>query len=87
MARSDTNPKQVCRYDHQSIRQTLLTQTPVPPVHTIRQWHGVQEPNLQQSHEGSWHREDILCTIPPSKQWEIRNIPQIPQTDPKEDVC
>ena len=39
------------------------------------------------SHEGSWHREDILCTIPPSEQWETRNIPQIPQTNTKEDVC
>ena len=28
----------------------------------------------RQSHEGSWHREDILCTITPSKQWETRNI-------------
>ena len=56
-------------------------------VHTIGQWHRVQEPDLRQSHEGSWHREDILCTIPPSKQWETRNIPQIPQTNPKEDVC
>ena len=87
MARSNTNPEQVCQHDHQSIRQTLLTQTPVLPVHTIRQWHGVQEPNLRQSHEGSWHQEDILCTIPPSKQRETRNIPQIPQTHPKEDVC
>ena len=78
MARSDNDPKQVCRHDHQGIRQTLLTQTPVPPVHTIRQWHGVQESDLRQSHEGSWHREAILCTIPPSKQWETRNIPQIP---------
>ena len=58
-----------------------------PRVHTIRQWHGVQEPDLRQSHKGSWHREDILCTIPPSKQWETRNIPQIPQTNPEEDVC
>ena len=46
MARSDTDPKQVCQHDHQGICQTLLTQTPVPPVHTIRQWHGVQEPDL-----------------------------------------
>ena len=38
-------------------------------------------------HKGSWHREDILCTIPPSKQWETRDIPQIPQTNTKEDVC
>ena len=52
---------------HQSIHQTLLTQTPVPPVHTIRQWHRIQESDLRQSHEGSWHREGILCTIPPSK--------------------
>ena len=29
----------------------------------------------------------IFCTIPPSEQWEIRNIPQIPQTNPEEDVC
>ena len=50
----------------------------MPPVHTIRQWHGVQESDLRQSHEGSWHREDILRTIPPSNQWETRNIPQIP---------
>ena len=47
----------------------------------------VQEPDLQQSHKGSWHREDILCTIPPTKQWKARNIPQIPQTNTKEDVC
>ena len=46
MAKSDTNPIQVCRHDHQGIRQTLLTQTPVPPVHTIRQWQRVQEPDL-----------------------------------------
>ena len=72
MARSDTNPKQVCQHNYQGIHQTLLTQTHVPTVHTIRQWHGVQEPDLRQSHEGSWHREDILCTIPPSKQWETR---------------
>ena len=87
LARSDTNPEQVCRHNHQGIHQTLLTQTHVPPVHTIRQWHGVQEPDLQQSHKGSWHQEDILCTIPPSKQWKARNIPQIPQTNTKEDVC
>ena len=55
MARSNTDPEQVCQHDHQGIRQTLLTQTPVPPVHTIRQWHRVQEPDLRQSHEGSWH--------------------------------
>ena len=36
---------------------------------------------------GSWHQEDILCTIPPTKQWKTRNIPQIPQTNTKEDVC
>ena len=59
----------------------------VPLVHTIRQWHGIQEPNFQQSDKGSWHREDILCTIPPSEQWETRNIPQIPQTNTEEDVC
>ena len=64
-----------------------LPRSMCPPVHTIRQWHRVQEPNLQQSHKGSWHREDILCTIPPSKQWEARHIPQIPQTNTKEDVC
>ena len=29
------------------------------------------------SHKGSWYRKDILCTIPPSKQWETGNIPQI----------
>ena len=55
MARSDTDPEQVCRHNYQGIHQTLLTQTPVPPVHTIRQWHRVQEPDLQQSHKGSWH--------------------------------
>ena len=47
----------------------------------------VQEPDLRESHEGSWHRKDILCTIPPTKQWKARNIPQIPQTNTKEDVC
>ena len=87
MARSDTDPGQVCQQGHQSICQTLLTQTPVPLVHTIRQWHGVQELDLRQSQEGSWHRKDILCTIPPSKQWETRNISQVPQTYPKENVC
>ena len=87
MARSNTNPEQVCRHNHQSIHQSLLTQTPVPQVHTIGQWHGIQEPDLQQNHEGSWHREDILCTIPPSKHWETRNISQVPQTYPKENVC
>ena len=87
LARSDTNPEQVRQHNHQGIHQTLLTQTYVPPVHTIRQWHRVQEPDLRQSHKGSWHRENILCTIPPSKQWKARNIPQIAQTNTKEDVC
>ena len=67
MAGSNTNPKQVYRHHHQSIHQTLITQTPVSPVHTIRQWHGIQESDLRQSHERSWHRENILCTIPPSE--------------------
>ena len=87
LARSDTDPKQVCRHNHQGIHQTRLTQTYVPLVHTIRQWHRVPEPDLQRSHKGSWHREDILCTIPPAMQWKARNIPQIPQTNTKEDVC
>ena len=46
LARSDTDPEQVCQHNHQGIHQTLLTQTYVPPVHTIRQWHRVQEPDL-----------------------------------------
>ena len=36
LARSDTNPEQVRRHNHQGIHQTLPTQTYVPPVHTIR---------------------------------------------------
>ena len=36
LARSDTDPEQVRRYNHQGIRQTLPTKTYVPPVHTIR---------------------------------------------------
>ena len=87
LARSDTDPEHFCRHNHQGIHQTLLTQTYVPPVHTIRQWHRVLEPDLRQCHKGSWYREDILCTIPSSKQWKARNIPQIPQTNTKEDVC
>ena len=46
LARSDTNPEQVRRHNHQSIHQTLPTQTYVPQVHTIRQWHGIQEPDF-----------------------------------------
>ena len=46
LARSDTDPEQVCLHNHQGIHQTLLTQTYVPPVHTIRQRHRVQEPDL-----------------------------------------
>ena len=30
LARSDTDPKQVCRHNHQGIHQTLLTQTHAP---------------------------------------------------------
>ena len=87
LARSETDPKQVRRHNHQGIHQTLPTQTYVPQVHTIRQWHRIQEPNFQQSDERSWHQKNILCTIPPSKQWQNRNIPQIPQTNTKENVC
>ena len=36
LARSNTNPEQVCRHNHQGIHQTLPTQTYVPPVHTVR---------------------------------------------------
>ena len=36
LARSDTDPEQVRRHNHQGIYQTLPTQTYVPPVHTIR---------------------------------------------------
>ena len=46
LARSDTNPELVCRHNHQGIHQTLPTQTYVHPVHTIRQWHRIQEPDL-----------------------------------------
>ena len=46
LARSDTDPEQVRRHNHQSIHQTLPTQTYVPQVHTIRQWHRIQEPNF-----------------------------------------
>ena len=46
LARSDTNPKQVHRHNHQGIHKTLPTQAYVPQVHTIRQWHGIQEPNF-----------------------------------------
>ena len=46
LAGSDTDPKQVCRHNHQGIHQTLATQTYVPQVHTIRQWHRIQEPNF-----------------------------------------
>ena len=35
LARSDTDPEQVCQHNHQDIRQTLPTQTYVSPVHTI----------------------------------------------------
>ena len=69
------------------ICKTLPTQTYVPQVHTIRQWHGIQEPDFQQSDKGSRHQKNILCTIPPSEQWETRNIPQISQTNTKENVC
>ena len=55
LARSDTNPEQVRRHNHQSIPQTLPTQTYVPQVHTIRQWHGIQEPDFRQSDKGSGH--------------------------------
>ena len=44
LAGSNTNPKQVCRHNHQGIHQTLPTQTYVPQVHIIRQWHRIQEP-------------------------------------------
>ena len=36
LARSDTDPEQVQRHNHQDIHQTLPTQTYAPPVHTIR---------------------------------------------------
>ena len=36
LARSDTNPEQVRRHNHQGIHQTLPTPTYVPPVHTVR---------------------------------------------------
>ena len=36
MARSNTNPEQVSRHNHQGIHQTLPTKTYVPPVHIIR---------------------------------------------------
>ena len=36
LARSDTDPEQVRRHNHQGIHQTLPTQTYVPQVHTIR---------------------------------------------------
>ena len=36
LARSNTNPEQVRRHNHQGIHQTLPTQTYVPSVHTIR---------------------------------------------------
>ena len=36
LARSDTDPEQVHRHNHQGIHQTLPTQTYVSPVHTIR---------------------------------------------------
>ena len=36
LARSYTDPKQVCQHNHQGIHQKLPTQTHVPPVHTIR---------------------------------------------------
>ena len=36
LARSDTNPEQIHRHNHQGIHQTLPTQAYVPPVHTIR---------------------------------------------------
>ena len=55
LARGNTDSEQVCQHNHQGIHQTLLTQTYVPPVYTIRQWHRVQEPDLRQSHKGSWH--------------------------------
>ena len=87
MARSDTNPQQVHRHNHQGIHKTLPTQTYVPQVHTIRQWHGIQKLDFRQSDKGSGHQKNILCTIPPSEQWETRNIPQIPQTNTEENVC
>ena len=46
LARSNTDPEQVRRHNHQGIHQTLPTQTYVHPVHTIRQWHRIQEPNF-----------------------------------------
>ena len=36
LARSNTDPEQVRQHNHQGIHQTLLTQTYVPLVHTIR---------------------------------------------------
>ena len=36
LARSDTDPEQVRRHNHQGIHKTLHTQTYVPQVHTIR---------------------------------------------------
>ena len=32
--------------DYQGFQQTILTQTHVPLVHTIRQWQRIQEPDL-----------------------------------------
>ena len=46
LAGSDTDPEQVCQHNHQGIHQTLPTQTYVPQVHTIRQWHRIQKPNF-----------------------------------------
>ena len=36
LARSDTDPEQIRRHNHQGIHKTLPTQTYVPPVYTIR---------------------------------------------------
>ena len=80
MARGFSNTRQISRYHSIHIHQSLPSSPPVPWIHTVKQQHWIQVSANGPSTSTTWHWLHLLCTLPPSKQWEIRSLSQVSET-------
>ena len=53
----------------------------MPQVHPLRQWHGIQGHHYGPGTETVRNLKNIFSTLPPTKQWQIRGVSQIPETN------
>ena len=74
MARSFLQTGQVSRYYSIHIYKSIPSNSHVPQIHMIRQWHGVQESINGSCFSTTQCWLHLFCTIPSSKQWEIRSL-------------